>query len=170
MAPSSPTNNASTRKPSHLNVTIDGIHKSDTRNHIRAMRLSPHGFSDEWAPATEMGQDSGSTLDQHLSSVECPEDICKLSDDEWDLDEACWSEDDGCASTNESADDTSPANGTDYSLEDTASPCENVWDEADDFECPDENAELLQLLGIDPAASSDIEDAACMWAPQSDGF
>ncbi|KAJ1476973.1 hypothetical protein T484DRAFT_3641938 [Baffinella frigidus] len=163
MAPSSPTKNASTRKPSHLNVSIDGIHKSDAHNHIRAM-LSPHGFSDEWAPATEMDQDS---VIHRLPSVECPEEICKVGDDEWDLDEACWSNDDGCASANESA----PANANEYPLEGRASPCDNVWDE--DFESTDENAELLQLLETNIAApASVIEDAACMciFAPQGESF
>ncbi|KAJ1484492.1 hypothetical protein T484DRAFT_1746558 [Baffinella frigidus] len=160
MAPSSPTNNSSTRKPSHLNVIIDGIHKRDAHNHVRTWRMSAHGFSNEWAaPATEMGQDS---VLHRLPSVACPEDICKLSDDEWDLDEACWSEDDGCASADESADETAPANANEYPLEEIASPCENVWTEADDFECTDENSELLQLLEINTAAPNDIEDAACM--------
>ncbi|KAJ1477539.1 hypothetical protein T484DRAFT_1750004 [Baffinella frigidus] len=168
MAPCLPTNNASTRQPWHLHVIIGGVHKSDTRNHSRASRLLSRGFSDEWSPATETDQDS---VLHRVPSAECLDDICKLSDDDWDLDDTCWSEHDGCASADESADETAPANAIEYPLEDAASLFENVWTEADGCECTDENAELLQLLEINNAAPSDIEDAPFMWAaPQGESF
>jgi hypothetical protein len=92
MAPSSPTD-AATRKPSHLNLIIDGIRKKDAeiRPTIRARRHSSQETSamerfapsspvasniEAWAPVTEMDE----------GSVERPEDICIC--DEWDLEEA----------------------------------------------------------------------------------
>jgi len=160
MAPSSPTN-APPRKPSHLPVISDGIHKSDAHNHVRARRssvrrLSTHSVSDDWAPATEMDQsmrrqslsvdwapatamDQDSVLHREPSYVECPEDICKLSDDNWDPSEVCWSDD--------AAGDAEPANSNEF--------------HAASAECTDENDALLQLLDINYAApSSDLQDDA----------
>ncbi|KAJ1473391.1 hypothetical protein T484DRAFT_1913132 [Baffinella frigidus] len=92
MAPSSPTD-AATRKPSHLNLVIDGIRKKDAeiRPKILARRLSSADTStmersapsspgaskiEVWAPVTDMDE----------GSVERPEGFCGL--DEWDLEEA----------------------------------------------------------------------------------
>jgi len=141
MAPSSPTN-ASTRKPSHLHVITDGIHKSDAHNDIRARSLSVRRLSmhNDWAPATAVDQDS---VFHREPSVECPEDICKLSDDKWDPDDVCWGDD--------TAGDAEPANANEYHL---ASP-----------ECTDENHALLQLLDINNAdTSSDLQDDAAFLA------
>eukprot|EP00290_Baffinella_frigidus_P018907 CAMPEP_0180205714 /NCGR_PEP_ID=MMETSP0987-20121128/9150_1 /TAXON_ID=697907 /ORGANISM="non described non described, Strain CCMP2293" /LENGTH=167 /DNA_ID=CAMNT_0022161405 /DNA_START=56 /DNA_END=556 /DNA_ORIENTATION=- len=99
MAPSSPTD-AATRKPSHLNLVIDGIRKKDAeiRPKILARRLSSADTStmersapsspgasniEAWAPVTEMDE----------GSVERPEDICGL--DEWDFEETMMMEDAG---------------------------------------------------------------------------
>jgi hypothetical protein len=166
MAPSSPTD-ASTRKPSHLHVVTDGIHKSDTHNHIRARRLSvrrlsTHSVSDDWAPAAEMDQSMRRMSTRSLSddwapatemdqdsvfhrepSVERPEDICKLSDDKWDPDDVCWGDD--------TASDAEPANANEY--------------HAASAEWTDENDALLQLLDINYADTpSDLEDEAAFLA------
>ena len=161
MAPLSNANNpnVSPRRSSHPNV-VDVIHKKDgeVHNHIRARlpaRLSAPSVSDEWSPAKEMDQ---ANVVHRVPSVECPEDICGLSGEEWDLDEACWSFD-AC----ESADETAPA---DHCLLDhTISPRDNVLNTAEDCACADEHGELLHLLQINNTApSSDLEDEAAMWA------
>ena len=157
--------NASTRRSSQPNV-IDVIHKKDgeVHNHIRARlpaRLSARSVS-EWLSAAETDPASVvhrvPSLVQRVPSVESPEDICGLSGEEWDLDEACWS-DDACAS----ADETTPANNC-Y-LDHATSPRDYVLNEAEDCACADEHGELLHLLQINNTApSSDLEDGAAMWA------
>ncbi|KAJ1469744.1 hypothetical protein T484DRAFT_1918764 [Baffinella frigidus] len=103
-----------------------------------------------WAPATEMDEDS----------VERPEDICQLSNGEWDL-EAVWSADE-CAA----AEGTAPAN--DIHLEDAAHAGKNVWHEAGYFERT-ESDDLRKLLEGTAAPPSDVaDDAAGFWVPCQD--
>ena len=177
MAPSSPTI-ATTRK--HLSVIHDGIFKKDSpvespiRPHISARRLSlaandhdetlsmeqsvpsSPGASNTnaWTPAAEMDEDS----------IERPEDICELSGDGWDLEEAGWSADDCWAPEHVATSSYIQLGG--------ATPAgENVWNEAEARERTDQN-DLLQLLHDDAAPSSNFEyDSAGIWAaPQGYNF
>ena len=144
MAPSSPPN-AAARKPSHLSVITDAIHKKDGEmpTHIRARQMSAPTVitHDAWA----IGLDE--------DTVERPEDLCELSGDDWDLESACWSGD-GCAA----ADATLV-----LSLVDAASSVSSVWYEA--CESTEGSGGMLPLLGANAAPSSAFEDdAAGFWA------
>ncbi|KAJ1487210.1 hypothetical protein T484DRAFT_1889480 [Baffinella frigidus] len=162
MAPSSPTN-ASTHRSSLHTVIIDGIHKKDShRIHISARRLSvtmPANVHDETAAMEQSAPSSpgasntdGWEMDEE--KVERPEDICELSGDEWDLEEAVSS-----AGNYE----TAPANY--FHLDDTAFVSANVWQEAEESD----NTEFLQLLDYNAAPASDLEDdAAGIWAAPQD--
>ena len=166
MAPSSPIN-VPTRKPSHLNVIHDGIFKKDSqiRPHVSDRQLTvplaanvhdetwssllcAHASNtDEWA--TEMDEDS----------IERPEEICELSGDDWDLEEAGWS-----VMNYTAANETTPAN---YSqLWEATSEGENIWNEAEECDRNGQNDDLLQLLeDVTAAPSSDVEDdVAGIWA------
>ena len=104
-------------------------------------RMSTRSLFDDWAPATETDQDSGFHREP---SVECPEDICKLSDDKWDPDDVCW--------TDDTAGDAEPADANEYHAASA-----DWW--------TDENDVLLQLLDINNADTpSDLADDAAFLA------
>ncbi|KAJ1486085.1 hypothetical protein T484DRAFT_1891325 [Baffinella frigidus] len=146
MAPSSPMND-STRRPSHLSVIHGGIFKKARLEHSAPSSLGASHI-DAWSPATgEMDDDS----------VERPEDMCHLSGDEWDLEDAGWRADD-CI-----AEDEATAPPYDVQLYDTDLEVEGVWSEADCFQ-REERGELLELLHEDAAPSSDLDESACMSA------
>ncbi|KAJ1472827.1 hypothetical protein T484DRAFT_2025545 [Baffinella frigidus] len=157
MAPSSPTNAPMRR---HHTVIIDGIHKKDSHHiHISARGLSAKMPANETTAMAQCAPSSpgASNTDEWVMDeerVERPEDICELSDDEWDLEEAVCSADDY---------ETAPA---DYiHLDESAFVSANVWKEAE--EC--DNSEFLQFLDYNAAPSSDLEDdAAGIWAPPQD--
>jgi hypothetical protein len=166
MAPSSPTN-APTRKPPHLNVIHEGIFKKDSeiRPHIsarqRTVPLATNVHDEGWSnlPSADASNTPEWATGMDEDSIERPEDICELSGDEWDLEEAGWSDID-CGA----AEKTAPV---DYIQIGDATPAdENVWNEAEASERTDQIDDLLHLLENDTAApSSDIgDDAAGIWA------
>ena len=150
MAPSSPIN-AAVRKPSRLSVITDAIHKKDSEmpTHIRARQMSAQTVThDAW------------TIEFDEDSVERPEDLCEVSGDDWDLDNACWSSD-GCAATDATLV---------LALVDAASSVASVWYEAG--ESTDESGRTLPLFEANAAPSNAFEDdAAGFWAaPQGESF
>jgi len=136
MAPSSPTI-AAARKPSPLSVITDGIHKkrhscAELGADLGGARMSAQTATHDDACAAEMDADS----------VESPEDICGLSGDKWDVDEACCSGD---------AEETLPDNqGIKLYEKNLEAPPsgEIALNEAGDYECIDDGDELLLLLGV----------------------
>ena len=168
MARSSPTNSP-TRKPSHLNVIHDGIFKKDRSfcPHISARRLTAplvaNVHDETWSdlPGVHASNTNEWATEMDEDSIERPEDICELSGDEWNIEEAGWGADD-CIAAEETA-------VVDYiQLGDAALAGEHVWNaEAEECERTDQNGDdLLQLLEDDTTApSSNLEDdAADIWA------
>ena len=163
MAPSSPTN-APTRKPPHLNVIHEGIFKKDSeiRPHIsarqRTVPLATNVHDEGWSnlPSADASNTPEWATGMDEDSIERPEDICELSGDDWNLEEAGWS-----VMNYTDADETAPPN---YIL--LSSEGENVWSEAEECERNGQNDDFLQLLEYDNASpSSDVEDdAAGIWA------
>ena len=161
MAPSSPTDSP-TRKPLHMNVIHHGIFKKDfeIRPHISTRQLTvplaANVCDETWSslPGVHASNANEWATEMDEDSIESPEEICELSGDEWDLEEAGWSAD-NCAA----AEDTAP---DDYiQLGDATPTGENVWNaEAEECERTDQiDHGLLQLLGDDTAAlSSKFED------------
>mmetsp|Transcript_24797 Transcript_24797/g.59044 ORF Transcript_24797/g.59044 Transcript_24797/m.59044 type:complete len:132 (-) Transcript_24797:145-540(-) len=131
MAPSSPTI-AATRKPSPLTVIADGIQKKhEDHKKIRA-RMAAHTVIHGDACATEIDEDS----------VESPEEICGLSGDKWDVDEACWSG---------NLEEPLPANQGIKLYEknqEVASSGQSAVNNDEDYACTDDGDELLLLLGV----------------------
>ena len=144
MAPSLPINTAA-RKPSRLTVITDAIHKKESEMPIRARQILAQTVTHAW------------TIELDEDSVERPESPCELSGDDLDLDNACRS-DEGCAA----------ADATLVLAHDDA--VASVWNEAS--ECTDESGEMLPLLGVHVAFSSDFkDDAVGVWAaPQGESF
>ena len=167
MAPSSSPTNAPTRKPALLHVIHDGIFKKDAiRPHVSARQLpvppAANVHDESWSSlvcAHASNTDEWAT-GMDLDSIARPEEICELSGDEWDLEEAGWS-----VTPHTAADETAP-----ILLWDATSEGETVWNEAEECERNGQNDDdLLQLLEDDTASpSSDGEDdAPGVWAAPS---
>jgi len=180
---SSSTTNAPPRKPSDHSVIHDGIYKNThliggRANLVSVRRLSASASNvhDETTPMEQSAPsssgvsntDGASEMDE--DGVDRPEDLCELSSDEWDVEEAGWTADD-CAA----AEDATPASY--IQLEDFFQrTCgvelrQDVWS-ATDYCQRTSSGQLRELLWNDAAPASDFEDdAACMWAaPQCVSF
>ena len=174
MSSSSTTNPP--RKPSDHSVIYDGIYTNTPliwgeANLVSARRLSASAsiVHDETTPLQQSAPlssgasntDGASEMDK--DGIDRPEDLCKLSSDEWDVEEAGWSADD-CAAAGEAT----PASY--IQLEDFIQrTCgvdlrENVWNKTDYCQRTS-SGQLRELLWNDAAPASDFEDdAAGMWA------